>query len=156
MMPMTIYPLALFEKIMTAVVYDKFIYAVQMGLLDDVKRLIPLCDPKQHDSEALWHAATIGDVECLKLLIPVCNPKASNSLALQCALYYQHNDCVVLLHPLSNAKKALRFLGEEYDHIDWAQRLDSILAQHQHSVLERVARDTTHRVLKTQPQKRKL
>lgn len=153
---MTICSLALFGKIMSTTLYDKFVYAVQMGLLDDVKRLIPLCDPKQNDSEALWHAATIGDVGCLKLLIPVCNPKASNSLALQCALYYQHHDCVVLLRPLSNAKKALRFLSEEYDHINWAQRLDSILTQHQHSVLERVARDTTHRVPKTQPQKRKL
>jgi len=120
---------------MTVNLYDEFMRAVQMGHLDDVKRLIPLCNPKHDASAVLWHAATIGNVECLKLLIPVCNPKASNSLALRCALYHQHHDCVVLLHPVSNVKKALESLSAGYYDIDWTQRLDTILAQQQKQVL---------------------
>ena len=96
---------------MTTNPYNEFIRAIQFGQIDEVKRLIPLCDPKRDQRAALWHAATIGNIECLKLLIPVCNPKAFNSLALRCALYYQNNDCVVLLHSLSDVKKALKQLS---------------------------------------------
>ena len=129
--------------------YDEFILAIQLSQIDEVKRLIPLCNPKHNDSAALWHAATIGNVECLQLLVPVCDPKASNSLALRCALYYQHTDCVVLLHPLSNVKTALKYLNAEYDDIDWGQRLDTIAAQYQQRVLNAAVKPTTlHRTKK--------
>lgn len=118
--------------------HDKFIRAIQFGRVDEVERLIPLCDPKHNHSEALWHAATIGNIECLRLLIPVCDPKSSNSLALRCALYYQHKDCVAVLYPLSNVNKALTYLSAEYDFIDWAERLNSIVAHHQQGVLNAV------------------
>ncbi|WP_447896642.1 ankyrin repeat domain-containing protein [Stenotrophomonas acidaminiphila] len=74
------------------------------GDVDEVKRLIPVSDPKADDSYALSIAAMNGHLECVKALIPVSDPKADESEALKLAAERGHADCVELLIPVSDPK----------------------------------------------------
>lgn len=51
--------------------------AVMNNDVDEVKRLIPISDPKEMHSMALFGAALNGHVECVKLLIPVSDVDAA-------------------------------------------------------------------------------
>lgn len=90
--------------------------ASKKGDCDEVKRLIPVSDPKANYSDALGGAAENGHIECVKLLIPVSNPKAMNSYALRWAAYSGHMECVKILIPVSDPKEdnsaALRFAAQ--------------------------------------------
>lgn len=85
-------------------------WAVMNGHLPCVEQLIPVSDPKANDSLALGWAARYGSTECLKLLIPVSDPKANNSYALRIAVRNGHTQCVDALYGISDVKAALKHL----------------------------------------------
>lgn len=91
------------------------------GNVNDVKRLIPVSDPKADDSWALATAAEYGHEEIVELLIPVSDPKAQGSEALQLAAKNGHISIVAKLIPVSAPKdqdsRALRSAAY-YGHTD--------------------------------------
>lgn len=87
--------------------------AVMNNDVDEVKRLIPISDPKASYSVALIEAAQNGHVECVKLLIPVSDPKEMNSMALFGAALNGHVECVKLLIPVSDVDAAVRCVKEQ-------------------------------------------
>lgn len=103
--------------------------AAYYGRIDEVRRLIPISDPTDNDSEALRNAVSQGHLECAKLLavvsdaymglkesawhgnvdllaffIPLCDPKTEDSIALHWAARHGYFECVELLLPHSDAK----------------------------------------------------
>ena len=80
------------------------IEASNRGDFDEVKRLIPVSDPKFNHSEALLSAVVNGYIDIVKLLIPVSDPKANYSWALLNAAHFGHADIVKLLIPVSDPK----------------------------------------------------
>lgn len=78
--------------------------AAQDGNIEEVRRLLPISDPKNNESLALQVAASYGHTECVKLLIPVSDPKANDSTALGWAGRYGSTECLKLLIPVSNTK----------------------------------------------------
>jgi hypothetical protein len=82
----------------------ELVQAVKRGDADEVRRLIPLSDPKANDSEVLAVAAQRGNVDIVRLLIPVTDPQANNSVALADAARMHHPDIVRLLIPVSDPK----------------------------------------------------
>jgi len=78
--------------------------AAEQGNTDEVRRLIPLSDPKYARSSALRIAAQNGHVQCVALLIPVSDPKEWDNFALQAAAVSGHSKCVELLIPVSEPK----------------------------------------------------
>lgn len=91
-------------------------WAVMNGHLPCVELLIPVSDPKANDSGALRWAAQYGSTECLKLLIPVSDPKDRNSVALRLAVLHGHTDCVNLLYGVSDVHAALQHLQDNNMH----------------------------------------
>jgi len=83
---------------------DLLLFAARDGNVAEVRRLLPISDPKAYSSEALRLAAQYGRTECVKLLIPVSNPKIQGSYALKIAADYGHTQCVELLIPVSDPK----------------------------------------------------
>lgn len=78
--------------------------AARDGNAEEVRRLIPISDPKNNDSMALQVAASYGHTECVKLLIPVSDPKANNSAALGWAALYGNTDVLKVLIAVSDPK----------------------------------------------------
>ena len=93
--------------------------AAEHAHADCVTLLIPVSDPKAHDSEALRRTAQFGHTECVKLLIPVSDPKAHDSAALQWVAYYRHTDCVDLLYPVSDVAVALHHMKQCHPDLDY-------------------------------------
>lgn len=81
---------------------QQLLEAATTGKVDEVRRLIPISDPRSNGSEALLTAARMGHTECLELLIPVSDCKVNDSLALRWAARYGYEDCIKLLRPVSN------------------------------------------------------
>lgn len=73
-----------------------------VGTLDEVRRLIPVSNPKAYDSAALAQAVFWGNTETVQLLLPVSDPKADDSYALQQAAINGHTEIVKLLIPVSD------------------------------------------------------
>lgn len=100
---------------------ELLLQASQNGDFDEVKRLIPISDPRALHSEALWRGAHYGHTECVKLLIPVSDPKTLDSYALRLAAWKGHAECIQLLIPVSDPKarnsKALQ-MATYYGHIE--------------------------------------
>lgn len=98
------------------------------GNIQEVKRLIPVSDPKFRDSAALRWAAEKGHTEIVECLIPVSDPNAEKggSNPLGWAAEQGHIECVKLLIPVSDATSndnfALR-VAEEYEHKEIIQLL---------------------------------
>lgn len=84
--------------------------AASYGHTDCVKLLIPVSDPKTNDSAALGWAARYGSIECLKLLIAVSDTQSNNSVALRTAVLNGHTQCVDLLYGVSDVHAALKHL----------------------------------------------
>lgn len=84
--------------------HEQLLIAIRNDDAHEVQRFIPLCDPKQNQSEALRKAAIFGHTECVKLLIPVSDCAADDNRALRQAAYAGHVDCVALLIPVSDHK----------------------------------------------------
>ena len=78
---------------------------------DIVEYLIPLSDPKAHDSLALRWACEKKGIECVELLLPHSNPKDANSSALRLAVVYGNIEGARLLFPLSNPEDAFKELN---------------------------------------------
>lgn len=72
--------------------------------VDEVKRLIPISDPKMEDSSALLRAVDNVDMTMLELLIPIYDPHRKNRSVLQYAAEKGHTECVNLLIPVSDPK----------------------------------------------------
>lgn len=72
------------------------------GNVELVRLLIPLTNPKEHDSWPLRVAAGMGRTTCVKLLIPVSDPTAFYSQAIRDAADNGHYDVVKLLIPHSD------------------------------------------------------
>lgn len=92
--------------------------AAELGDLPEIRRLVAMgADPRAHDSQALFAAASQGRSECVKFLIPLSFPKAGNSRALVQAASCGHIECVKLLIPTSwprdEASRALRLAASE-------------------------------------------
>lgn len=106
---------------------EKLRRAAFYGDAVQLKRLIPISDPKLYDSAALMYAAEQGYVECVKLLMPVSdptvalwvaarygwtddlkrfiqnsNPSSHGNKALELAAENGHTECVKLLIPVSD------------------------------------------------------
>lgn len=78
------------------------INASKRGDIDEVKRLIPISNPKFENSQALIVAAEHGHLDVVKILIPVSDPKAASSWPLRMAARNGHVDIAQLLIPVSN------------------------------------------------------
>lgn len=93
------------------------IKAAEMGKTSELQRLLPISDPKAHDSLALRWAAKHGHIECVHILIPASNPLSMHSQALRNAAEGGFSDCVAALIPVSDPKdndsEALRWAADE-------------------------------------------
>lgn len=96
--------------------------AAESNCLDAVNFLIPLCNPKAHNSAALQIAAANGHIEIVKALIPVSCPKDHGSRALMAAVDHEHIDVALLLWPHSTPKDA-RNTVDSLDFFDKCQAL---------------------------------
>lgn len=87
------------------------------GDINEVKRLVPISDPKAHSSYALLTACLYGHTEVVKLLLPVSDPMVENSYPLRAAARAGYLDIVKLLLPVSEPKAqgsyALRLAAQE-------------------------------------------
>lgn len=91
--------------------------AVACGLTEIVQLLIPVSNPKALDSKALKVAADKGFFEIVQLLIPVSDPKIDDSLALHWAVESGHYNIVKLLIPVSDYKSVLQEFEDCYDDV---------------------------------------
>lgn len=82
--------------------------ASQNGDVDEVKRLIPVSNPKSYNSDPLRSAAYKGYLEIVQLLIPVSDPTANDNSALFWAARNEHTECVKLLIPVSDYQMLLQ------------------------------------------------
>ena len=96
------------------------IKAIEKNDIDEVKRLIPVSDPKANDSEALQLAALHGYAKIVMLLIPVSDPKASNSRALELAISKGYTNIAELLAPVCDPKivKKLGFKKQKTSYLN--------------------------------------
>ncbi|XGB23551.1 ankyrin repeat domain-containing protein [Streptomyces sp. II-2-2-2] len=76
--------------------------AAEEGLLNVVRKLVPLTEPRAKNSMALVCAARAGHREAVKLLLPVSDALAEHSAALYEASACGHADVVKLLIPHSD------------------------------------------------------
>lgn len=83
---------------------DALILAVPNAPFDTIKTLLPKCDPKRNNSQALVAAARAGRIDVAKLLAPLCDPKALSSEALRSAAARGHQEMVDVLLPLSDPR----------------------------------------------------
>lgn len=83
---------------------ELLIQASRKGDIDEIKRLIPISDPKSEQWGALQVVASEGYIDCVKLLIPVSDPKQNNSAALLYASEHGYTEIVQLLIPVSDPK----------------------------------------------------
>lgn len=72
------------------------------GDAKEVRRLIPLSEPKSGEAHALSYAAFGGHMQCLELLFPVSNPQHCESEALYMAVCAGHRECTTFLLPHSD------------------------------------------------------
>lgn len=117
--------------------HTQLVEAARNGNADDVRRFIPLCDPKHNHSEALCAAAENGHAECVALLIPLSNPKAQGYHPLRLACMNNHIDCVRLfLHSTPTDDKSLP-LQEcvRHQHFECLELLIPFCALHAHNGL---------------------
>ena len=98
------------------------IQACIRGNLEEVKRLIPVSDPKANNSSALRLAAEHGHIDIVKLLLPVSDPKALNSEALFEAAVYQRIDIVQMLIPVSDYTMVLQNMLHDNEDITLVQQ----------------------------------
>lgn len=54
------------------------ILAAEMGNLECVEFLLPLSNPRDQNSQALWRASENGHVDCLNLILPLSCPTTYN------------------------------------------------------------------------------
>lgn len=96
--------------------------ASKTGNLDEVRRLIPVSNPKAYDSVALRRAAQNGHTECVKVLIPV---SGIFSEALCWAAHNGHPDCVELLISVLESIDGMKALlwAAEQGHAECVQLL---------------------------------
>lgn len=76
--------------------------AAAEGNVDDVTRLVQLCDAKWLNNLALREAACCGHTRCVELLIPHSSARDNNSLALREAAANGRHECVKLLMGVSD------------------------------------------------------
>lgn len=72
------------------------------GHIDDVARLVQLCDARWFNNAALRAAARMGHTRCVELLIPHSSVQDHNSWALREASANGHYECVKLLMAVSD------------------------------------------------------
>ena len=112
------------------------IEAAEAGNTEEVRRLIPITDPRERSNFALRMAAQNGHIKCVKLLIPLSDPKAKNSYALQATAYYGHPNCVDLLYPVSDVQAALQIMqNNDPNKMYWHDLEQRFLADQQNTVL---------------------
>ena len=58
--------------------FTPLMLAAEMGNLECLKFLLPLSNPRDHDSQALWRAADNGHVDCVNILLPLSCPPTYN------------------------------------------------------------------------------
>ena len=93
--------------------HDLFVEACQTGQIPVIEYLLPLCDPKENESMALfWAVMGNSDqaFETVRLLIPMSNPKAKQSRALNCAASKKRYDILELLLPHSDISDGVALL----------------------------------------------
>ena len=94
----------------------KLIRAARDGQTDEVRRLIPISDPKYDDSAALYWAAAKGHTECVRLLVPVSDANSDEASPLFKSAQNGHAECVQLLLPVTDPihyPRALNFAAME-------------------------------------------
>ena len=91
------------------------------GQLECVRVLSLHTDACANDSLALRNAAQFGQTQCVIELIPLSNPKDLNSNALFLACEYEYNDCIDALYAVSDVVQVLCNLKKEYPdtHSKW-------------------------------------
>lgn len=101
------------------------------GNAEEVRRLIPLSDPKGDGATALLWAAVKGHAQCVQLLIPVSDPKAGESEALRLAAQHKHIQCMEMLYPFSDPVIVLQKLQSKFpnDNERWRRLRDMVEAE---------------------------
>jgi ankyrin repeat protein len=113
------------------------IKAASEGNAAEVRRLIPISDPKGKGGDAMAWAARFGHTQCVELLIPVSDPKAWGSEALRWAVENGHTQCVEFLYPVSEPMVALKHLQQNHpnDYNAWGQLYEMIEAERLNATL---------------------
>lgn len=122
------------------------IKAASAGNAAEVRRLIPISDPKDIASDALAWAAARGNVQCVELLIPVSNPKAWGSEALRWAVENGRTQCMDVLYPFSDPVVALQRLQIKFpdDYGVWGQLYEMIEAERLNATLHKEIENTNN------------
>lgn len=115
------------------------IKAASEGNAAEVRRLIPISDPKGKGGDAMAWAARFGHTQCVELLIPVSDPKAWGSEALRWAVENGHTQCVEFLYPVSEPMVALQRLQTKFpdDYSKWGQLRDMLEAERLNTTLHK-------------------
>lgn len=113
------------------------------GKLECVKLLLPFSDPLAN-SQCLSLVAQNGYVEIVRVLIAVCDPKDHNSNALYAAAVALRHECIDLLLPVSDAELVLKQLKGNFPEYPqfYAPVEDFVTAQRQKKMLEEAVDDT--------------
>lgn len=90
---------------------EKLIDAVRFNDAEQVRKMIPISDPRYLQSHALRLAARMGHPQCLKLLIPVSDCDEFDYEALIHASIKGNVECVRLLIAHSNTHACSTALG---------------------------------------------
>lgn len=113
------------------------IKAASEGNAAEVRRLIPISDPKGKGGDAMAWAARFGHTQCVELLIPVSDPKAWGSEALRWAVENGRTQCMEVLYPFSDPVVALQRLQIKFpdDYRKWGQLYEMIEAERLNTTL---------------------
>lgn len=85
---------------------QSLVLSSMVGNIENVKRLIPISDPKSGSAWALMAAAENGHTEIVKLLIPLSKPwdEDYGMSPLARAAWNGHTECVKILLPVFDPK----------------------------------------------------
>lgn len=113
------------------------------GKWECVKLLLPLSDPLAN-SPCLSIVAQNGHVDIVRVLITVCDPKEHNSNALYAAAAASRHECVDLLLPVSDAELVLKHLKSDFpEHPQLHASVEYfVTAQRQKKMLEKAVDGT--------------
>lgn len=96
--------------------------AAEMGNVECLEFLLPLSNPRDHDSQALWRAGENGHVDCLNILLPLCCPTTYN-FALWKTIESGHVVCVQMLLDAIEQVDGVMLNGEL---LAWAVRCEQM------------------------------
>lgn len=127
------------------------IQAAGRGDVVEVRRLIPISDPKLQESAALQLAVYYGHIECVALLVPVSDCTVGGSAPLWMATGRRNRECMELVFDHSDLHHVLEFLkqhGDRKGNEELYQFFENFMAERQQRILHQALdTQTGHKTL---------